>query len=406
MDENGDIVLCLPGQKGFCGKGYACFFSGYNYHCCPSDEDDRDAALECPSPALTVLNDKGIPMKCDLEAKRCPQKSMFCAKIGSERICCERIVPVDNDYFKSMKAVEGDLSNLECPPPAFTILDGTGQPLKCIKENCSTFGRYCYKGHGIPICCEGREEASDEEELIHRVLNVTKSLNEKERSVNQNRLKNYLSSSNEHSHEQPESTLAIRPAPENKISKPDFKDGSLQVTDFKKSEEARAEHKAKTETAERSSEAVKELHYSTTKPSVVPKRNVSSVSTPQQIKTSQALTTPFTIPPSLQKANHEKVNGVVQYQSNGGSQEQAHSRISETVEYTPHSAGGYAVSRTSSVRSKMDQDDTKEYARSYLLNQIRHGWPYNERFYRPQESFDSRLSSVSGAQVIFHGEQQ
>lgn len=57
-----------------CGKGYACFFSGFNYQCCPSEEDDDSfASLECPAPALTILDGDGGPIRCNPVTRPCPQ---------------------------------------------------------------------------------------------------------------------------------------------------------------------------------------------------------------------------------------------------------------------------------------------------------------------------------------------
>lgn len=53
----------------------------------------------------------------------------------------------------------------------------------------------------------------------------------------------------------------------------------------------------------------------------------------------------------------------------------------ETIRYKPHNAGGYAVSRTYSVKSYQN-DDYKKIAREYILKKIKNGWPYDEQFYR------------------------
>lgn len=82
----------------------------------------------------------------------------------------------------------------------------------------------------------------------------------------------------------------------------------------------------------------------------------------------------------------------------GGSQEIS----TETIRYTPHNAGGYAVSRT--LSKKTDHSSTpnaRDLVREYLLKQIQRGWPYGEEFYREYVPSDSR-SHPAHAQVFFH----
>lgn len=73
-------------SEATCGPNYSCFFSGFNYQCCPTDgndelinsklnnkevkksEDERD---ECPDDALAVLDSAGDVMYCD-GAGKCP----------------------------------------------------------------------------------------------------------------------------------------------------------------------------------------------------------------------------------------------------------------------------------------------------------------------------------------------
>lgn len=58
-----------------CGRGFVCFFSGFNYQCCPSmqsDEVKESAEVECPNGALTVLDSSGAIQTCD-DTRSCPQ---------------------------------------------------------------------------------------------------------------------------------------------------------------------------------------------------------------------------------------------------------------------------------------------------------------------------------------------
>lgn len=54
------------------------------------------------------------------------------------------------------------------------------------------------------------------------------------------------------------------------------------------------------------------------------------------------------------------------------------------VKYRPHASGGYAVSQTINKLSDSDHVNKKEIVQQYLLEQIKQGWPYDEKFFRPE----------------------
>ncbi|KAL3112724.1 hypothetical protein niasHT_019698 [Heterodera trifolii] len=123
MDERtGKPLQCLPGRRSsssVCGFGHACFFSGFNYQCCPSlsddEEDDGDNMMkqliddedgkreteseegqmieeECPEGSFSVLSSEGTAMGCgQLGTKReCSEPKMFCYTGATMKLCCER----------------------------------------------------------------------------------------------------------------------------------------------------------------------------------------------------------------------------------------------------------------------------------------------------------------------------
>jgi hypothetical protein len=51
--------------------------------------------------------------------------------------------------------------------------------------------------------------------------------------------------------------------------------------------------------------------------------------------------------------------------------------------YKPHAAGGYAVSKPLDKATTPSHTDKKEIVQQYLLEQIKQGWPYDEKFFRP-----------------------
>jgi len=69
-------IKCLPGQhdNNVCGEGYSCFFSGINYHCCPSGDEtaDKHQRGECPDYTFAVLDSVGKPVHCSTLGKECP----------------------------------------------------------------------------------------------------------------------------------------------------------------------------------------------------------------------------------------------------------------------------------------------------------------------------------------------
>uniref|UniRef100_A0A914KU56 Uncharacterized protein n=1 Tax=Meloidogyne incognita TaxID=6306 RepID=A0A914KU56_MELIC len=122
--DSGELIQCLPGwsSEATCGPNYSCFFSGFNYQCCPTDgndelinsklnnkevkksEDERD---ECPDDALAVLDSAGDVMYCD-GAGKCPNAQMFCFSetgvISETSVCCENFFYKDNEQTNKNSA--------------------------------------------------------------------------------------------------------------------------------------------------------------------------------------------------------------------------------------------------------------------------------------------------------------
>lgn len=58
-----------------CGEGYSCFFTGLDYHCCPSVDDIEDIKShgECPDYAFAFLDSYGKQIRCSSIGKQCPE---------------------------------------------------------------------------------------------------------------------------------------------------------------------------------------------------------------------------------------------------------------------------------------------------------------------------------------------
>ena len=60
------------------------------------------------------------------------------------------------------------------------------------------------------------------------------------------------------------------------------------------------------------------------------------------------------------------------------------------VEYKPHNSGGYAFSRKlEKINARAQNPNQKALAQQFLVEQIRQGWPYNEKFYRPESKLNT-----------------
>jgi hypothetical protein len=57
-----------------CGDGFSCFFSGQNYHCCPTGDESEDESVrgECPDYTVALLDAVGKPIRCSSLGNQCP----------------------------------------------------------------------------------------------------------------------------------------------------------------------------------------------------------------------------------------------------------------------------------------------------------------------------------------------
>ncbi|VIO86178.1 Uncharacterized protein BM_BM10902 [Brugia malayi] len=368
MDDNDTVKQCLPGHEELCGPGYSCYFSGTNYQCCPTEEGiNLDSTLECPSPSVTILTDAGLPLICTPGLHACPQSSMQCLNVGKHSICCEELSSIIDTSHGAISpkeinspdetiqpiALNNELfnaPNLECPEPAFTILDGNGDPVPCTEEDCAhQSGRFCYKSLNTPICCESGERNIDEDVLIKKILQRNKP--EKEGSIGWSVLKyTPLTTAQRQQHEN--ELLQY----DNQLES-DVSNVSRQpVLDRTTSEQSVSSNQAKT------------LQTFTTASSTI----ITTAITP-------ALITSKTSEPQLfEKPNENET---------------------ETIRYKPHNAGGYAVSQAFSSKIRRAPNDLRALAREYLLEHIRRGWPYSDEFYR---SYTPTESQSDQDEIISH----
>ncbi|EYB97223.1 hypothetical protein Y032_0142g2306 [Ancylostoma ceylanicum] len=183
MDKEGRPIQCLPGSSSrlVCGDDHACFFSGMNYMCCPTNEPSNRNQFVCPAPLLTVLDSKGLPQKCNTWTRECPQASMICSLVGRERICCERLPIAESNgsaivsssqsprtKLPKKKARKPAYQGLECPANSIGLLNPNGSPVFCNGKNRCSANAFCHSTGRRPICCEPYNFASN-------ILESTKS---------------------------------------------------------------------------------------------------------------------------------------------------------------------------------------------------------------------------------------
>ncbi|VDM95887.1 unnamed protein product [Thelazia callipaeda] len=366
FDNSGSVKQCLPGRKGICAPGYSCYFSGTNYQCCPAEEElNSDNILECPSTSITVLTDAGLPITCVPTVNDCPQSTMQCTNVGKHSICCERL-PSLSERFDDVPPMTGlsfldgtnspvelnneffDASNLECPEPAFTILDGNGDPLSCNEEDCThQTGRFCYKILNTPICCEGEERAVGDNELLTKFLRENKHSNEKQAQWNSFKYSPLTSTQKQLQKKPLSSNNRLRYISNIKDQSSVFNSVNFEVISLILS------------TSEIYS-CIFNFPISTT-----PSTTTTETTRLTKVATTSTASTVTT------KKTQQSLLSV-----------ESQEIPVETIRYKPHSAGGYSISRALSTKTHQLPENLKAFARDYLLEHIRRGWPYSEEFYR------------------------
>ncbi|CCD72277.1 uncharacterized protein CELE_K02E10.4 [Caenorhabditis elegans] len=175
LDSSLRPLQCLPGtsQHLICGANHNCFFTGLNYMCCPSNEPSIDNQPSCPYPKLTVLDPHGLPMKCSQIARSCPGENMHCADVGLGYICCEdpsfqRKHAPPPTTTKSPRGYRVKATTplpeeeLECPKQSIGLLSSNGSRVICNSRNpCPGTDTFCFGEYKRSICCQKYLYASD-----------------------------------------------------------------------------------------------------------------------------------------------------------------------------------------------------------------------------------------------------
>ncbi|TMS36475.1 hypothetical protein L596_003626 [Steinernema carpocapsae] len=363
LDTSGTPLICLPGQssKLICGKGYACFFSGYNYQCCPQGEDEENEQLECPMSSLTVLDAVGDPLHCD--KVKCPKDTMFCSKQGTTAICCESLIAASQESTPIKTTTTPVEIVEECPGSSLTVLNDEGNPHTCsARRSCPQPTMKCQTVGKVSICCEPLYSASSKEDNLYIKEKPQTSFmrTPAERKIAEKTF-NPLKYVDNH---------LTRTVPKNPIA---FTHGDGEV---------KTRHTSSAVLTNAGVKKVEKLPEFIDGDLQLRKEEASP--TTEKAPSTLGLTTSTSLPKTTTH-RQKLVDGDIEHKE----KPRAHgipSAPETDFEYRPHSSGGYALSEKpiSKVRPPL-QPNAKKIARKFLIDQIKNGWPYDERFYRPNE---------------------
>ncbi|KAK6033486.1 hypothetical protein OSTOST_00295 [Ostertagia ostertagi] len=144
--------------------------------CCPSNEPTDDNRPSCPSPALTVLDSHGLPLKCSPRTRTCPQERMTCMDVGYAYVCCEQlqqerlhsnsVAPSERrraPKSKNLRRKQASLEEpLDCPQNSIGLLTGDGSRVLCnSRRKCPGRKTFCHSDSKQSICCERYEFANN-----------------------------------------------------------------------------------------------------------------------------------------------------------------------------------------------------------------------------------------------------
>jgi len=377
VGNDGEEIQCLPGQAAdlTCGRGYSCYFSGFNYRCCPTAEEDYDDSVhgtDCPLGSLNVLDSQGSPLRCNPRTGRCQNGNQFCSKQNSNAVCCESITKVTPSLGRTTEKVIEEttpkaddilvseivnLLDLECPGNTLTVLRDTGEPYICkTHKDCPNKNMKCSKASNkYSICCESLETAKNtlDEEPIFKDLESNEPNPLKYSPSDAARIQDELKIQKEI-----ESAIVESPKKQEKLEK---------LEKIENIEKPKKENKKPRNYAD--NENTRRIPFSSTH-----RPKIHENPEPKHPKN-------FGIKTDVRTNSDKKV----------------------VVEYQRHNQGGYAISRKlEKINSKVLSPERKNLAQQYIVEQIRQGWPYDEKFYRPESERLAVLKNGRRTEAILH----
>ncbi|CAB3400509.1 unnamed protein product [Caenorhabditis bovis] len=354
LDKNLKPIQCLPGtfQHAICGPNHNCFFTGLNYMCCPSNEPSIDNQPTCPYPKLTVLDAHGLPLKCSALTRHCPEEHMHCSDVGLGYICCENpsfqrnSTSIPTTRKSHSTTTPRPKKTLECPEKSIGLLKPDGSRIECNSQvSCEGDDTFCYGDHQMSICCQKYLFASDilnDSAEVKKGKTIAPKLHEGE----------WLKPTTKRvpwrvDQEYPEiviNSIGVR------------RSGAVPFHQ-KPSEIGRTAEIAPQWT----SKNIRMFSTSTT-PTTTTKTTTTSTTTPRPTSTSTTTKRPISTTRKVPVAvtRRSRLNGIANFQN-------------------PE----FRTGNPQLLDNRFNHIDRHEMAQKLLSYQIRNGWPYDERFYRP-----------------------
>uniref|UniRef100_A0A7E4ZY12 EGF-like domain-containing protein n=1 Tax=Panagrellus redivivus TaxID=6233 RepID=A0A7E4ZY12_PANRE len=423
LAEDSTPIQCLPGQN-VCGRGYSCFFSGFNYACCPTAQEDYDEfnGTECPEGSIAVVDAVGAAVRCNHRTGRCPDHKMFCARQGSQAVCCENLHRTHQHYTQNSRADNEaaekpvikpttrrpkpttttrrptttttttpkpiNIMDLECPKKHLTVLADNGEPFTCSnKKKCPNSNMKCSAIKGYNICCEPLETAhnflDDEDGKLVSFEAEDKTPSSDELNPLKYTPHDVLRVQEELFLQKEIDSAVVTDVPDVSLETRKQRKGNRNYVDNENTK-----YIAVSDDFLIPKSANQHIRSTTSKPTTTTTEQSISTSTAAQFQKRR---------PHIKEGQvrafgvntKTNVNEAIKLRQNESLEKQPATEGS--VEYRPHNQGGYAISRKlEKINSKAAPSKAERKARvqEFLMNQIRQGWPYDEKFYHP-DTIDS-----------------
>uniref|UniRef100_A0AC35U5Y2 Protein kinase domain-containing protein n=1 Tax=Rhabditophanes sp. KR3021 TaxID=114890 RepID=A0AC35U5Y2_9BILA len=352
-EGSGSYMQCLPGDYSShtCGTNHYCFFSGYNYICCPNGQEELvrkeeiKNEIECPLSTFAELGFDGTHVQCKWN-KDCKGVNSIC----HDAVCCASLVKKSLNHKASLKSsnkkkLDFDLKQIDCPYPFLTVLNTEGSAILCDNRNpCKNSNEKCKEVGRISICCESLDSAGhgseeDDEEVIYKDLGTPE----------------LITSANE---------ISLTTATEGSTTSIVHSQGTEKTVE--------SSLEKSTDQMTPAAEVQSTIYVMRTTTTLRPKLLSNTVTAPLPVaeeegnaqittRNNNALNTLPTLKPRMRAA----ATVTKEY---------------DAVKLEPHTMGGYM---------KINDDEKKAEKRAkvqeYLMKQIKRGWPYDDKFYWPQD---------------------
>ncbi|CAJ0609797.1 unnamed protein product [Cylicocyclus nassatus] len=305
------------------------------------------------------------------------QASQKCSLVGRDYICCEHIggtAQVDATEKPRTKASKVPSQPLECPSNSIGLLSRNGLPVMCNARKRCPSKAYCHPVGGQSICCESYEFASN-------ILDSTE--NNIRRSENKAPLQVLdRSSLTVANNAEVERSPSRTPVPRSRSAEQEnYQRNTIQLKQS-------VEKKAAVRTTSGSASTLISSEAST--------RNVPvSADGMAELSSERVFNTPTTTEKSESVATTEQIRAPPKRKAPA-----AFAAVSVPEQ------GNQVKPLSPNLPSQLfSGQDKRIMAEQFLMHQIRNGWPYDEKFYRPDVDTYSPQQRQRMAQIFFSDNQ-